>query len=161
MSNWLAICRLIADCSDIAPTEDYRGLQQGGCSVFIAKNVAISENHTATGIWAHYFEILSYSFSQRCYSSKKLTLVVNNTTLWQLQRLKNARIFALKCLFWHFFLVIGFALIRGRKNVIPPPCQVNCNGINHSPEAAEEGKANNIRHQKWIFCLGCWDFKSI
>ena len=55
---------------------------------------------------------------------------------------------------------MGFALIRGRKNVIPPTCRVNCNGINHSPAAAEEGKVNNIFHQKWIFCLG-WDFKSI
>ena len=64
---------------------------------------------------------------------------------------KKCSTICIKMFILTFFLVMGFALIRGRKNVIPPPCQVNCNGINHSPAAAEEGKVNNIFHQNWIF----------
>ena len=72
---------------------------------------------------------------------------------------KKCSTICIKMFILTFFLVMGFALIRGRKNVIPPTCRVNCNGINHSQQR-KEGKANKIFHQEWIFCLD-WDFKSI
>ena len=88
-------------------------------------------------------------------SFKKLTLVVNNTALWQLQRRENVQIFALKCLSTDTFLVLGLGLIREPKNEIPKSPQLNCNGVNHFPGTSEpEGgwrKANMFK--KWIFCL--------
>ena len=72
-------------------------------------------------------------------SFKKLTLVVNNTALWQLQRRENVQIFALKCLSADTFLVLGLGLIREPKNEIPKSPQLNCIGVNHFPGVVGAG----------------------